>query len=150
MNPGRWLAEQVRTVLMAAPVESSYVEGASLPMAVETIETLEASRLPRWKLKDLESLRIAISDRSRRTSSAGRTPRRREVTVQLMIVKKLDAEHTELEDLIELVYAIDMLLAAQTQLQWLESINEPIYDPAKLDSEHVFHSVLTVTFGNTN
>jgi hypothetical protein len=67
-----------------------------------------------------------------------------------MIVKKLDAEHTELEDLIELVYAIDMLLAAQTQLQWLESINEPIYDPAKLDSEHVFHSVLTVTFGNTN
>lgn len=135
---------------MAAPVASSYVEGASLPITVGTIETLEASRLPRWKLKDLESLRIAISDRSRRTSSAGRTPRRREVTVQLMIVKKLDAEHTELEDLIELVYAIDMLLAAQTQLQWLESINEPIYDPAKLDSEHVFHSVLTVTFGNTN
>lgn len=150
MNPGRWLATQVRTILMAAPVASSYVEGVSLPMAVGSIDTLEASRLPRWKLKDLESLRIAISDRSRRTSSAGRTPRRREVTVQLLIVKKLDAEHAELENLIELVYAIDMLLAAQTQLQWIESVNEPIYDPAKLESEHVFHSVLTVTFANTS
>jgi hypothetical protein len=150
MNPGRWLATQVRTILMAAPVASSYVEGVSLPMSVGAIETLEASRLPRWKLKDLEEIRIAISDRSRRTTGAGRIPRRREITLQLMIVKKLDAEHTELESLIELAYAIDSLLARQTQLGWIESTNEPIYDPDKLDSEHVFRSVLTVTFANTN
>ena len=119
-------------------------------MAVASIETLEASRLPRWKLKEIDELRIAISDRSRRTTGAGRAPRRREIGLQLLIVQKLDAEHSQLEGLIELVYAIDSLLAAQTQLGWLESTNDPIYDPTKLETEHVFMSVLTITFGNTN
>lgn len=147
-NPGRWLCEQIADVLESAPVDSDYTPGVSLPMAVGPITPLAESRLPRWEPEDREQLCIALSDRGRRTSLAGRMPRNRQITVQMLVMKKLDEDYTELEDLIELMFAIDELIGQQTQLGYIESANEPIYNPDVLNQHMEFQSILTMTFTN--
>jgi hypothetical protein len=147
-NPGRWLCEQIKSVLEAAPIDSDYTPGVSLPMAVGTIAPIELSRLPKWEPADREELCIALSDRARRTTLAGRSPRNRRITVQMLVVKRLDSEYSELEELIELMFAIDELIGQQTRLGYIESSNEPIYDPAVLDQHCEFKSILTMTFTN--
>jgi hypothetical protein len=149
-NPGRWLCEQIKSVLEAAPIDSDYTPGVSLPMDVGTIAPIELSRLPKWEPADRENLCIALSDRSRRTSLASRTDRNRQITVQMLVMKRLDSEYSELETLIELMFAIDELIGQQRQLGYIESSNEPIYDPAVLDGHCEFKSILTMTFTNIN
>jgi len=149
-NPGRWLCQQIKSVLEAAPVDSNYTPGVSLPMAVGTITPLEQSRLPKWEPADRENLCIALSDRARRTSLSGRVPRNRQITVQMLVMKRLDPEYSELENLIDLMFAIDELIGQQRQLGYIESSNEPIYDPAVLDQHCEFKSILTMTFTNIN
>lgn len=150
LNPGRWLSEQLRLIIAAAPVDENYVEGVSLPMAPGPVESIEDSRLPRINIEKLEERKIFLSDRARSTTAGGRSPRRREVTLQLMLIEKLNSEFEGLEGLIELMYAIDELIAAQSQLGWLRSDNQPIYDLDALNQNHLFHSVLTCTFGNNH
>lgn len=145
-NPGRWLCEQIKAILEAAPVDVDYTPGVSLPMAVGTITELAQSRLPRWTPETLETLQIAISDRARRTSLAGRDPRNRQITVQMLIMQTVDPDTDELEQLIELVFAIDELIGQQRNLGYTESSNEPIYDPIMLEQNSMFRSVLTLTF----
>ena len=147
-NPGRWLCEQIKAVLEAAPVDEDYTPGVSLPMAVGTIEELAQSRLPRWTQESLDTLQIALSDRARRTSLASREDRNRQITVQMLVMKTIDPDTDDLEDLIELVFAIDELIGQQRQLGYIESSNEPIYDPALLEQNSVFKSILTMTFTN--
>lgn len=147
-NPGRWLCEQIKAVLEAAPVVEDYTPGVSLPIALGTITELAQSRLPRWTQESLDTLQIALSDRARRTSLAGRHPRKLEITVQMLVMKTIDPDTDELEQLIELMFAIDQLIGQQTQLGYIESSNEPIYDPVLLEGNSVFKSILTMTFTN--
>lgn len=145
-NPGRWLSEQVAKIIGEAPVVENYTEGVELPIEPGEIESLKESRLPRVALEEMEGRRIFLSDRARSSRGAGRNPRSREITLQLLVVEKLNADHDGLEELIELMYAIDELIAAQTQLGWTGSENQPIYDPDALLTQNVFRSVLTFTF----
>lgn len=119
-------------------------------MAPGLVESIEDSRLPRINIEKLEERKIFLSDRARSTTAVGRSPRRREVTLQLMLIEKLNSEFVGLEGLIELMYALDELIAAQSQLGWLRSDNQPIYDLDALNQNHLFCSVLTCTFGNTH
>lgn len=147
-NPGRWLCEQIKAILEAAPVVEDYTPGVSLPMAMGTIAELAQSRLPRWTQETIETMQIALSDRARSTSLAGRDPRKLEITVQMLVMKTIDPDTEELENLIELMFAIEQLISQQTQLGYIESRNEPIYDPALLEQNSVFKSILTMTFTN--
>lgn len=147
-NPGRWLCEQIKAILEAATVVDDYTPGVSLPMAVGTITELPQSRLPRWTPESLDTLQIALSDRARRTSLASREGRNRQITVQMLVMKTIDPETEELEDLIELMFAIDELIGQQRQLGYIESSNEPIYDPVMLENNSAFKSILTMTFTN--
>ena len=147
MNPGKWLADRVVAVIAAAPVADPFVDGVSIPFAAPNCSV---TRLPRYELKALTELQVCVSDRSRSTSGGGRVPRRKEITLSILFLQKLDVDHTGLEDLIDLVYAIEMLLSLTSGLGWISSNNEPIYDPAALEQEQLFRSALNITFASTN
>lgn len=147
MNPGLYLSQTLVTAITAATVTPSWVPGVSLPMSPGVVTV---ARLPRFTLEQLEELQTVVSSRSRGINAGGRGPRTIEITVSIMVLKKLiDAERTELEDLLELVYAIDRLVAAQPDLGWLNTSNEPEFDVESLETQNLFKSVVNATFTAT-
>lgn len=111
--------------------------------------TAAVVKLPRFTLGDLAELQTCVASRSRALAAGGRDPRKHEVTCQVMLLKKLDAEHSELDALLELMYGLDMLIAKQTRLGWVSSSNDPEYDTDTLETQCVLKSVLTITFSAT-
>ena len=146
MRPGESIAEAIVTAINAATVVGSgYVAGVSLPISANTAAV---RKLPRFTLEDLVELKTCVASRSRSMTPAGRGPRNHEVTVQVMLLKKLDADYTDFDDLLELVYALDVLIANQASLRWIRSSNDPEYDTDTLETQGVFKSVLTLTFAS--
>ena len=145
-TPGQWIAGELVTAINAAAIASLYVPGVSLPMSPNTAAVV---KMPRYTLENLAELKTCVASRSRSLKAGGRAPRTHEVTCQVMLLKKLDADYTELDALLELVYSLDMLIAKQTRLGWISSSNDPEYDTDSLDTLCVFKSVLTVNFAST-
>lgn len=145
MRPGEQIAEAIVVAINTAAIAEDYVPGVSLPMSPNTAAV---RKLPRFTLEDLAELKTCVASRSRSMTPAGRGPRKHEVQVQVMLLKKLDSEHSEMEDLLELVYALDMLIANQPSLRWLSSSNDPEYDTDTLETQSVFKSVLTLSFAS--
>ena len=143
MRPGESIANAVVAAINAAPIDVDYVAGVSLPM---TANTAAVCKMPRFKLEDLADLKTCVASRSRGMTPAGRGPRQHAVAVQVMLLKKLDSDHTGLDDLLELVYAIDVLLSNQPSLRWVSSNNDPEYDTESLETLCLFKSVLTLNF----
>ncbi len=145
MTPGQYIASELVTVINAAAIVApNYVAGVSLPQSPGTVAVV---KMPRFTLEDLSELKTCIASRSRALSGAGRSPRKHDVSCQIMLLKKIDKEHTQLDGLLELVYAIDMLIGKQaTRLGWTNSNNDPEYDTDTLETQCVFKSVLTINF----
>ncbi len=147
MTPGQWIAREIVTAINAAAIVSpNYVPGISLPMSANTATVVT---LPRFTLENLAELKTCVASRSRSLAAGGRDPRKHDVTCQVMLLKKIDKEHSELDALLELVYALDMLISKQTRLGWTSSSNDPEYDPDTLETQCVFKSVLTINFSAT-
>ena len=145
-TPGKWVADQLVTAINAAPIVTPYVAGISLPMSPNTATVV---KLPRFTLEELAELKTCVASRSRALAPAGRNPRKHDLAIQIMLLKKLDAEHSELDDLIELMYAIDILVSKQSALGWTGSSNDPEYDTDSLETQCIFKSVITATFSAT-
>ena len=143
MTPGQWIASKLVTAINAAPIADPYVAGVSLPMSPNTAAVV---KLPRFTLEDLADLKTCVASRSRSLTPGGRGPRKHDLACQIMLLKKVDAEHTELDALIELMYAIDILVSRQPDLGWTGSSNDPEYDTDMLETQCVFKSVITATF----
>lgn len=147
MTPGQWIAGELVTAINAAAIVTpSWTPGVNLPMSANTAIVV---KLPRFTLQDLDELKTCVASRSRSLTAGGRDPRKHDVTCQVMLLKKLDAEHSELDALLELVYGLDMLIAKQTRLGWISSSNDPEYDTDTLETQCVFKSVLTINFSAT-
>lgn len=147
MTPGQWIAGELVTAINAAAVVSpNFVPGVSLPMSPGLVEVV---KLPRFTLEDLAELKTCVASRSRALAAGGRDPRKHDVTCQVMLLKKIDKEHSQLDALLELVYGIDMLISKQTRLGWTSSSNDPEYDTDTLETQCVFKSVLTINFSAT-
>lgn len=147
MTPGQWIAgEIVEAINAAAIVSPDFVPGVSLPMSPGLVEVVH---LPRFDLEQLAELKTCVASRSRSLAAGGRDPRKHDVTCQVMLLKKIDKEHTQLGALLDLVYGIDMLISKQTRLGWTSSSNDPEYDPDVLETQCVFKSVLTINFSAT-
>ena len=144
-TPGQYIAAKLVTVINAAAIVApNYVPGVSLPQSPGTGAVV---KMPRFALEELAELKTCIASRSRAMSGAGRSPRKHDVTCQVMLLKKIDKEHTQLDGLLELVYAIDMLIGAQAKdLGWTSSSNDPEYDTDTLETQCAFKSVLTINF----
>jgi hypothetical protein len=141
-TPGQWVETQVANTIANAPVSGGYVIGEGLPMDAPAV----VDKLPRFQLEDLTdgNLRVVVASRSRGLSGGGRSPRKQEIVCQVMVVKKVDKDLTELQPLLELMYAIDMLLANLPN--WVSASNDPEYDVDALDTQLIFKSVITVNF----
>lgn len=148
MTPGQYIANEIVAVINAAAVgsPSAWTPGVDLPMSPNTAKVV---KLPRFALKELDELQTCVASRSRGLTAAGRGPRKHDIAVQLMLLKKLDKEHSELDDLLEMMYGLDMLIAKETRLGWISSSNDPEYDTDTLETQCAFKSVLTINFSAT-
>ena len=117
-------------------------------------QELEAVRLyrPQFDLAEMATLHVTVVPKSIETVTVSRTCVQYDITVDVAVQKKLEAEtNDEIDPLVSLVEEIAMFfrlrrLAEYPNATWLRTENEPVYSPGHLEEVRQFTSVLTLTF----
>jgi hypothetical protein len=105
---------------------------------------------PVFDLADLAALKVSVVPKSVTISNATRESGYFDCAIDIGVQKKI-ADDSELDGLVELVEQIaDHLrqkrLDDAPEAAFVSIANEPVFAPEHLDQQHVFTSVLTVTY----
>ncbi len=110
---------------------------------------------PDHSLEDLKTIKVTVVPKSVTILTPTRGMQERlmliDVGIQFRLSKKTtqSAEDVEVADRLALVDEIvDHIFTVRTfgEASWVNTINEPIFDPSHIREERVFTSVLTMTF----
>jgi hypothetical protein len=145
-EPGYLLGSTIADRINAADRVNNWVPGVSIAEIPYSWEAAALNFLPKFDLKALSTPRTVVAPRSRTMRPAGRAALRKEVTIAVMVIAKLDKERSQFDQLIDFVYSIDELVSVMTDLGVTGTTNSPLYDQALLDESLVFRSVLEGTF----
>ncbi len=114
--------------------------------------TAVRSVLPRQELAALSSLKVTVVPRAVEITNGTRTARQYDVVVDIGVQKKVgsdvDSDVASLGDLVDEIteYLCERRLSELPYAMWVEVANDPLYDVEHLTNEHVFTSVLSVTY----
>jgi len=114
--------------------------------------TAERKYVPKYDLKDVKTLQVAVVPRSQAIARASRTEDYFDCAAHVGVMKKVDPDDLdEVDALCLLVQEIlDELrgkpITDPIQAAWLSIANEPAWDPEHMDQLRQFTSVITVNY----
>ncbi len=110
----------------------------------ETFEAVRSFR-PRYAMKDLDTLRVTVVPKSRTQEQLTRTSNREEIEIDVGIHKQVGADESAIADMLDLADEIidffDRMVLDDAKA--IGVTNDPVYDPAKINEDNVFFTVLT-------
>jgi hypothetical protein len=109
--------------------------------------------LPTWSVDELAELRIAVVPSAQTITPLDRHCDTFEYRIEVAITQRLDPLETATAD--ALMMLVEEILDAFRPgtleqyfgLRCIEVQNDPLYDPRLLEAEHVFNSLITLTYG---
>ena len=116
-------------------------------------QTFTATRhyRPQFDLAELRTLRVSVVPKGITITSLGRNSNQHDISVDVAVQKKVDANDLEALDglmlLTEQIADFFRLrrLSKMPEAIWIKTENVPVYSPDHLETKQVFTSVLTLT-----
>jgi hypothetical protein len=136
-------ADAVKTVLNAA---------AGSPAAYAAIRVY----VPAFTLEECKTLRVAVMPHTDAWILASRNQYENNLAVDVGVYKLVtgnpatEEANPEIDALVTQTKTLARLFGpgkiVSSSLKWIETLNDPVYDRDRLRSEHIFASLITLTF----
>jgi len=129
------IAEAVKTTLAAASLSRPF--------------TAQRTLMPVKELAQLTTLQVIVVPRGVEIVLHTRSSCLQQVKIDVGICQKIDIQiPAQLDELVAFVDEVEKFLRQKPQAnaQWKKSEYQTLYDPASLNQDHSFVSVITVTY----
>ncbi len=117
---------------------------------IPDVFTAERLFVPEFKLEDISSLKVSVLPANMPEIITARSQSQRDFVIMIGIQKKTDNLTTDFDDLVEFVEEINALFRFEklpvTEVSWIASETDPVYDPDYATQINTFTSVLSLTF----
>lgn len=112
--------------------------------------TAERHYVPEYELKDLTTLRVSVLLNNNPQQVIARNNTQSDYIITVAVQKKTQNITTDFDELVEFVEEINALFRLNrlpvTEVSWVASEIDPIYEPDYATRTSVFTSVLNLTF----
>jgi len=115
--------------------------------------TAVRSYLPRYELKDMDTLHLTVVPRTAAQQKAGRRNVQEDLAIDVAVQKRF-TEATKTEEIDALVHIVQTIFDSFVDMQIgdysaIVVVNDPIYSPEHFEKFQQFTSVITVSFQMT-
>ena len=115
--------------------------------------TAVRSYLPRYDLKDMDTLHLTVVPKTAAQQKAGRRNVQEDLAIDIAVQKRF-TEATKTEEIDALVHIVQTIFDSFVDMQVgdysvMAVVNDPIYSPVHMEQYNQFTSVITVSFQMT-